>query len=69
MTFAARVRLAAAGCLLASAVTAAAIGTAGAQQKNESMRNSYLALIDDSCRGYRVALAFPKRSTTGSRPR
>jgi hypothetical protein len=60
MTFAARVRLAAAGCLLASAVTAAPIGPAGAQQKNENLRNGYLALIDDSCRGYRVALAFPK---------
>jgi hypothetical protein len=54
------VRPIAAGCLLASAITAAAIGPAGAQQKNESVRNSYLALIDDSCRGYRVALAFPK---------
>ncbi|MBX9828464.1 MAG: hypothetical protein K2Y27_26160 [Xanthobacteraceae bacterium] len=60
MTFAARLRPAAAGCLLASAVAVAAVGPAGAQQKNESLRNSYLALIDDSCRGYRVALAFPR---------
>ena len=60
MTFAARVRPAAAGCLLASVIAAATIEPAGAQQKNESVRNSYLALIDDNCRGYRVALAFPK---------
>jgi hypothetical protein len=60
MTFAARVRPAVAGCLLASAIAAAAIGPAGAQQKNERVRNSHLALIDDHCRGYRVALAFPK---------
>ncbi|MBX9844554.1 MAG: hypothetical protein K2Z80_22370 [Xanthobacteraceae bacterium] len=60
MTFAARLKPAAAGCLVASVVAIAAVGPAGAQQKNESLRNSYLALIDDSCRGYRVALAFPR---------
>ena len=60
MTFAARVRSAAAGCLLASTIAAGAIGPASAQQKNDGARDVYLALIDDNCRGYRVALAFPK---------
>src|SRR5262245_20005990 len=60
MTFASRARPAAAGCLLASAIAAAAIGPAAAQQKNDGVRDAYLALIDGNCRGYRVALAFPK---------
>jgi hypothetical protein len=58
--FAARLRPAAAGWLLVSAAAAIAIGPAAAQPKDAGLRDAYLALIDDSCRGYRVALAFPK---------
>jgi hypothetical protein len=61
MTLATRLFSAITACVVgASVIAAAAIGPAGAQQKNESVRNAYLALIDDSCRSYRVALAFPK---------
>jgi len=65
MTFAARVKPAAAGCLLglcvlALALVAAATGPAAAQPKDEGVRDAYLALIDDNCRGYRVAMAFPR---------
>ena len=60
MTLAIRAFPAAARCLAAAAVAAAVIGPAAAQQKNDSVRNAYLALIDDSCRNYRVALAYPR---------
>jgi hypothetical protein len=46
--------------LAAAAIAAAAISPVTAQQKNDSVRNAYLALIDDSCRNYRVALAYPR---------
>jgi hypothetical protein len=60
MTFAARLTPAATGCLLALVITAAPIAPAGAQPNDNSVRDAYLALIDDNCRGYRVALAYPK---------
>jgi hypothetical protein len=60
MTLAARVFPAAARCLTAAAIVVVTMGSATAQQKNDSVRNAYLTLIDDSCRNYRVALAYPR---------
>jgi hypothetical protein len=64
MTPAARAFPSAARCLaaaaIAGAIAALALGPAAAQQKNDGVRNAYLALIDDSCRNYRVALAYPR---------
>jgi hypothetical protein len=46
--------------ILAATIAAVATSPVVARQKNDSIRNAYLALIDDSCRNYRVALAFPR---------
>jgi hypothetical protein len=60
MTLAVRAFPAAARSLAAAAIVAVAMNPAAAQQKNDSVRNAYLTLIDDSCRNYRVALAYPR---------
>ncbi len=60
MTPAARAFPAAFRCLAAAAVVVVAMGPVAAQQKNDGVRNAYLTLIDDSCRNYRVALAYPR---------
>jgi hypothetical protein len=64
MTLAIRPFPAAVRCLAAAAIAGAiavlAMGPAMAQPKNDGVRNAYLALIDDRCRNYRVALAYPR---------
>ena len=61
MTFAARPVLTIAAILSASVVSAAAqTGPMPAQANRDSTRISYMAVLDESCKGYRVALAFPR---------
>ena len=57
MTFPARLILSAVICVIASA---ASFGPATAQLNRDSTRTSYMAVLDDSCKGYRVALAYPR---------